>query len=84
MNRAFVEPQQPPFHNTKAVIVLRDGKIVAERYAEGYGTETRQPAWSISKSVINALVGILVKQRRLTLDAPAAVPAWAAAPDQRP
>jgi len=83
VNRAFVEPQQPPFHNTKAVIVLRDGKIVAERYAEGYGTETRQPAWSISKSVINALVGILVKQRRLTLDAPAAVPAWAGADDPR-
>ena len=35
LDRAFAEPEQPPLRRTKAVVVLKDGRVVAERYADG-------------------------------------------------
>ena len=62
--------------HTKAVVVLKDGQIVAERYAEGYGIDTPILGFSATKSVISALVGILVRKGALTLDESAPVAAW--------
>jgi CubicO group peptidase (beta-lactamase class C family) len=76
IDRAFAEPGQPPFRRTKAVVVLRDGHVVAERYAPGYGINTPILGYSATKSVISALIGILVRQGRLRVDEPAPVPAW--------
>ncbi len=36
LDRAFAEL---PFRRTKAIVVVRDGRIVAERYADGYGVD---------------------------------------------
>ncbi len=83
VDRAFAEPDGPPFHRTKALVVMHDGKIVAERYAPGYGIETPLPGFSVTKSVTNALVGILVRQGRIALDQPAPLPAWQEAGDPR-
>ena len=83
LDRAFAEPDKAPFRHTKAVVVLREGHIVAERYAEGYGIETPILGFSATKSVISALIGILVRQGALTLDQPAPVAAWQGADDPR-
>jgi CubicO group peptidase (beta-lactamase class C family) len=40
-------------------------------------------SWSMNKSVVNALVGILVRQGRLAVGAPAPVPAWCDPSDPR-
>jgi hypothetical protein len=77
VDRAFAEPAKGPRHNTQAVIVMRHGRIVAERYGPGIGPETPLTGWSMSKSVTNALVGVLVRQGRLSVTAPAPVPEWA-------
>ena len=61
---------------TRAVLILRDGHIVAERYAEGYGPQTRFIGWSMSKSVTATLIGLLVSDGRLRLDDPVPIPAW--------
>lgn len=61
---------------TRAVIVLRNGATLAERYAPGYGPDNRFISWSMAKSVTATLVGQLVGEGRLTLDAPAPVPEW--------
>lgn len=74
--RAFAEPDEPPYRRTKAVVVVKDGRVVAERYAPGYGIRTPVKGFSVSKSVINALVGILVRQGRLSVAEPAPVTAW--------
>jgi CubicO group peptidase (beta-lactamase class C family) len=76
LDRAFAEPEQPPFRRTRAVVIMKDGRIVAERYANGIGVDTPLLGFSATKSVISALVGILVRQGKLALDKPAPVAAW--------
>ena len=83
LDRAFAEPDQPPFRHTRAIVVLKDGGIIAERYAEGVGVDTPLLGFSATKSVISALAGILVRKGALTLDQPAPVAAWQGAGDLR-
>jgi CubicO group peptidase (beta-lactamase class C family) len=83
LDRAFTEPDEPPFRRTRAVVVLRDGRVVAERYAEGYGIDTPILGFSATKSVISALTGILVRKGMLTLEQPAPVATWQNPDDPR-
>jgi CubicO group peptidase (beta-lactamase class C family) len=83
IERAFAEPGPPVRRQTKAVVVVRDGRLIAERYAPGVGPETPLLAWSMAKSVTMALVGALVQDGRLDPAAPAAVPEWSGAGDPR-
>jgi CubicO group peptidase (beta-lactamase class C family) len=80
---AFAEPDPNHKRRTRAVVILRDGKIVAERYAPGFDQDMPLPGWSMAKSVVNALVGILVGQGKLDLAAPAPVPEWQEIGDPR-
>jgi CubicO group peptidase (beta-lactamase class C family) len=61
---------------TRAVLVVYDGKIVGEQYASGFDKNTVMLGWSMSKSVTSALIGILVKEGKLNINAPAPVPEW--------
>jgi CubicO group peptidase (beta-lactamase class C family) len=83
VERAFAEPPGGPPRGTKAVVVMHRGRIVAERYAPGYGPETPMLSWSVAKSVVNALVGILVREGRLSVAGPAPVPEWRDPSDPR-
>ena len=76
LDRAFTEPDRPPLLHTHAVVVLKDGRVVAERYGPGYGVDTPILGYSATKSVISALIGILVRQGRLAVNEPAPVAAW--------
>ncbi|MBT6111531.1 MAG: serine hydrolase [Rhodospirillales bacterium] len=68
---------------TRAILVVEDGAIIAERYAPGYDANTRFPSYSMAKSYTSTLVGILVSQGRLGLDGPAPVPEWSSPGDPR-
>ena len=59
----------------RAIVVVHDGRIVAERYASGFSASTPLLGWSMTKSVIAGLVGMLVKDGRLTLEQSAGWPA---------
>ncbi len=83
LKRAFAEPAQPPYRRTRAVIIMKDSRIVAERYADGVGIDTPLLGFSMTKSVISALVGVLVRQGKLKLDGPAPVAAWQNPDDPR-
>ena len=80
---AFSEPDPERPRRTRALLVIHRGQTLAERYAPGYSAQSRFIGWSMSKSVMSALVGILVSQGRLTLEAPAPVPEWANPADPR-
>ena len=83
LDRAFAEPAQPPYRRTRAVVVMKSGRVIAERYADGIGPETPLLGFSMTKSVISALTGVLVRQGRLKLDGPAPVAAWKDPDDPR-
>lgn len=69
--------------DTHALLIIQEGRIVFERYAEGFGPETTFPSWSKAKSVTHALVGVLVGEGKLDVSTPAAVPEWRAVDDPR-
>ena len=75
---AFGEPDPAAARRTRAVLVLRSGRIAAERYAPGFGAGTPLIGWSMTKSVMATLVGIQVLRGRLDPSAPAGVPGWEA------
>lgn len=83
LDRAFTEPAQPPARRTRAIVVMKSGRVIAERYADGVGPETPLLGFSMTKSVISALTGILVRQGKLKLDGPAPVAAWTNPDDPR-
>ncbi len=59
----------------RALVVVEHGRIVAERYGAGFSAATPLLGWSMTKSVLAGLVGMLVKEGRLALDQPAGWPA---------
>jgi len=64
-------------------VIVRDGQVIAERYAPGYGIDTQMTGWSMTKSVTNALIGILVRQGKVSMDGPAPIIAWSHPGDPR-
>jgi CubicO group peptidase (beta-lactamase class C family) len=70
-------------YNTRAIVVAYDGKIIGERYARGWTKDTPQIGWSEGKSLTAALVGILVRQRQVSVDEFAPVKEWRGDGDPR-
>jgi CubicO group peptidase (beta-lactamase class C family) len=73
----------PAAAETRAVVVMQGGRIVAERYAPGYHENTRFISWSMAKSITGVMIGLLVSDGRLRLNQPAPVPAWQRPGDPR-
>jgi len=68
---------------TRAVVVMADGKLAAERYGPGYNKDTRFISWSMAKTVTGVMIGMLVADGLLALDEPAPVPLWQRPGDPR-
>ncbi|NVN85685.1 MAG: serine hydrolase [Rhodopseudomonas sp.] len=83
LDHAFEEPLAPPLRRTKAVVVIHDGRVVAERYATGVSTETPLLGYSLTKSVVNALIGILTQKGLTSPSLPAPIAEWRGATDPR-
>jgi CubicO group peptidase (beta-lactamase class C family) len=76
LDSAFAEPSGKPNRRTRAVIVVHNGKIVAERYAEGFNANTILTGWSMAKTVTNALIGILAEEHKININEPAPIREW--------
>jgi CubicO group peptidase (beta-lactamase class C family) len=75
------DPRRPVF--TRAVVVVVDGRLVLERYADGFDAEMPLPGWSMTKSLTNALVGAHVARGALDVQARPAVSGWREEGDPR-
>lgn len=64
-------------------MVVYKGRIVGEGYALGFRPDTPLIGWSMTKGIVNALIGILVKEQRLSVKNPAPVPEWQETADPR-
>ncbi len=80
---AFADDGRAAPQNTRAIVVIHNGKIVAERYAEGFGPQMPMLGWSMGKSISTALLGIMVRQTGLDVAEPAPVARWRADSDPR-
>ena len=58
---------------TRSLVVLQGGRLVAERYGQGYDGETPHILFSVSKSLTGAMAGILVDQGMLDPECPAII-----------
>ena len=61
---------------TRGVVIVKDGELVGERYADGFDASTPQLGWSMSKSVASLLTGVLVKEGVVSLDDDHLRPEW--------
>ena len=91
MDRAF-DPEGA-LRQTYAVVIVHRGRLVFERY-DGLLPQWDKPgkpvvrdtpllSWSMAKSMLHAVVGMLVEEGRLVLDEPAPVPGWQSPGDPR-
>lgn len=60
----------------RAIVVVRNGRIVAERYGDGFSAATPLLGWSMTKTVTAAIVGTLVEDGRMALDRKELLPSW--------
>jgi len=75
LDAAFAEAG-PRVRRTRAIVVVRDGIVVAERYALGITQHTPLNGWSMTKSVMGALIGTLVRDGKLALTDKCLLPQW--------
>ncbi len=83
IDQAFSEPEQSGKRNVKAISIVHQGNLIAERYANGVDKQTPLLSWSMAKSITNLHVGLLVKAGKLNLFDAAEVPLWQDSQDPR-
>ena len=68
---------------TQAFVVTWKGRIVGERYGPGAGPTIPLEGWSMGKSIVATLLGVLMQQGAYTLDQAAPIPEWQRPGDPR-
>ena len=62
----------------RAVVVVHNGRIVGERYGEGFSADTPLLGWSMTKSVTAAIIGTMIKDGRMAHDGSGLFAPWKA------
>jgi CubicO group peptidase (beta-lactamase class C family) len=62
--------RESPEQVTLSLMVVHRGKILHERYAPGVDMTTKTRTWSTAKSIASTLIGMMVDDGRMELDAP--------------
>jgi len=81
MESAFTDPDNS--QKTRAIVIVHDGRIIAEKYAPGFSADMPLRGWSMAKSVTGALIGILVKEGKLSLTDDGLFKEWQSQDDPR-
>jgi len=68
---------------TQALVVMKRGSVIVERYGEGISARTRLPGWSAGQCLTALMIGQLVSDGRLRLNESAPVPEWQRPGDPR-
>ena len=73
MALAFAHPET---QKTRTLLILYKGHILAEKNIDGFDADTPILGWSMTKSVLATLFGILEHQGKLEMDWPAPIAEW--------
>jgi CubicO group peptidase (beta-lactamase class C family) len=80
---AFDEPDPKHPRRSRALVVVYDGRIVAEKYAPGFDAKMPLTGWSMTKTATNTLVGLRVQDGKLAITKGALLPEWSGEGDAR-
>ncbi len=75
-NHHFTEIEGSPRKNTTALLVVHNNQLILERYAKGFTKENRFLGWSMAKSIMSTLIGVLVKEKGVDIEKPLIMPEW--------
>lgn len=80
---AFDDDHLEPRQNTRGIVILYRGKILVERFADGWGPYTPQISWSMGKSLASALTGVMIQRGYYDLDDSVPIAEWQGTSDPR-
>jgi CubicO group peptidase (beta-lactamase class C family) len=61
---------------SRAVVVLYKDKIIAEKYSEGFHKDSKILGWSMTKSILSTVFGVLEHQQKIQIQDKAPVASW--------
>ena len=61
---------------TRAVLILHKDKIIAEKYSEGFNKDSRILGWSMTKSIMSTIFGVLQYQKKISVYDRAPITSW--------
>jgi len=61
---------------TRAVLVVYKDKIIAEKYADGFTKDSKILGWSMTKSVLATVFGVLEHQQKINVQDKAPINSW--------
>lgn len=61
---------------TRAVLVVYKNKIIAEKYADGFTKDSKILGWSMTKSVLATVFGVLEHQQKINVQDTAPIKSW--------
>lgn len=73
---AFTKVDGEDIKKTRAVLVIYKDQILAEQYAEGFNKDSKILGWSMTKSLVSTMYGILQYQGKLSVWDKAPIEAW--------
>ena len=76
---------EPALHTpgTRAIMLWKDGRVVAESYADGISADTRLKGWSMNKTIVALLIGLMSDRGWIDVNAPAPIAQWQSSDDPR-
>ncbi|MEO1407573.1 MAG: serine hydrolase, partial [Pseudomonadota bacterium] len=83
LSAALDEEFADPLPEHRAMLILRKGQLVAERYAPGFDADTPMVSASMAKSVTEMMIGAAVQEGLVNIDDRAPVDAWSGSDDPR-
>jgi CubicO group peptidase (beta-lactamase class C family) len=64
----LIEQDNKLGHDTRAVLILKNGEVIAEKYAEGYSEGTLFLGWSIAKTLNALIIGNMIKNEMIDFE----------------
>ena len=61
IDQAMASEKGEPMGETRAIVIIHRGQLIAEAYRDGFTANTKQMSWSMAKSVTSALAGRAVQ-----------------------
>lgn len=65
---AFVNAFKDPEQKTKSLLVVHKNQIIGERYLRGFSKDSKILGWSMTKSILATLYGILEYEGKIKMD----------------